>query len=309
MTQQHDPNNDKMLFPIGTISDKTGVKTVTLRAWERRYGLLKPQRTPKGHRLYSMDDVERVNHVLRLLDQGIPVNRVRAILDQPNTGSPNLVSITHDSKAKEEDPWRFFAEQFTKHIRELDSRSLDRAFNQITSSYSLDLVAKKLVLPLYEELQKNNAAFPAMGAEQAFFDEFLRASLGAGYLRNNQTLPRHHKSLLFKTGSQPLETIKALLLANIVDAHKYEVNFINEIADVNALPLVLQRNNIDALILLDAQIDSYQINILAQNHEVSIFVGHEYETPKTHSSYFQLDANFSQASAQISQQLSSDASK
>ena len=39
------------LLPIRTVSILTGVHSVTLRAWERRYGLITPQRTPKGHRL------------------------------------------------------------------------------------------------------------------------------------------------------------------------------------------------------------------------------------------------------------------
>ena len=49
--------NGADLIPIRELSSLTGVNSVTLRAWERRYGLLKPQRTPKGHRLYSMQDV------------------------------------------------------------------------------------------------------------------------------------------------------------------------------------------------------------------------------------------------------------
>ena len=73
--------NAAALFPIGTVSEQTGVNSVTLRAWERRYGLLKPHRTPKGHRLYSEHDVERVKQVLVLLEQGIPVSRVRDVLD------------------------------------------------------------------------------------------------------------------------------------------------------------------------------------------------------------------------------------
>ena len=48
------------LLPIRTVSLLTGVNAITLRAWERRYGLVIPQRTPKGHRLYTQQDVERI---------------------------------------------------------------------------------------------------------------------------------------------------------------------------------------------------------------------------------------------------------
>ena len=60
-------------FPIRTVSSLTGVKPVTLRAWERRYQLLTPRRTDKGHRLYSRDDIDRITRLQTLLEQGIPV--------------------------------------------------------------------------------------------------------------------------------------------------------------------------------------------------------------------------------------------
>ena len=37
---------------------EVGLSAATLRAWERRYGLLKPQRSAGGHRLYSRQDIE-----------------------------------------------------------------------------------------------------------------------------------------------------------------------------------------------------------------------------------------------------------
>ncbi|MDH5368613.1 MAG: MerR family transcriptional regulator, partial [Gammaproteobacteria bacterium] len=61
---------EKDLFPIRVLSEKTTVGTSTLRAWERRYGLLTPERTPKGHRLYCERDVKRVHKILELLDDG-----------------------------------------------------------------------------------------------------------------------------------------------------------------------------------------------------------------------------------------------
>ncbi len=68
-------------FPIRTVSALTGVSTVTLRAWERRYGLLRPVRAPSGHRLYTHANVEEIRRVLALVERGIPVSRVRQVLD------------------------------------------------------------------------------------------------------------------------------------------------------------------------------------------------------------------------------------
>ena len=68
------------LYPIRTVSRLTGVPPVTLRAWERRYRLLTPTRTEKGHRLYTEADIERVRQVLALMDRGVGVGQVGPFL-------------------------------------------------------------------------------------------------------------------------------------------------------------------------------------------------------------------------------------
>ncbi|HCS2430998.1 TPA: MerR family transcriptional regulator, partial [Shigella flexneri] len=47
---------------------------VTLRAWQRRYGLLKPQRTDGGHRLFNDADIDRIREIKRWIDNGVQVS-------------------------------------------------------------------------------------------------------------------------------------------------------------------------------------------------------------------------------------------
>ena len=58
---------DEGYLPIREVSRSTGINAVTLRAWERRYGLIVPYRTPKGHRLYSPANLERIHAILAWL--------------------------------------------------------------------------------------------------------------------------------------------------------------------------------------------------------------------------------------------------
>lgn len=266
------PDEDlEAMFPIGALSDKTGVKTVTLRAWERRHGLLKPRRTPKGHRLFSQHDVVRVRKILELLEQGVPVHRVKSILDG-QSAKARLAPLRPGSMPQDEDPWRHYNEQFRRWIQKLDSRSLERTYSEITSLYSQDIVARKLILPLYNELQQQSALFPSLSAEQAFLHEFLTAKLSAGYLRNNTNLPRGHKSLLFYSGANPKDKIKTLLLANVVHVHSYEVNLLGHMTTVDSLPLVLQRVSTDALVIMDRHINMEQVTVLTDFKNIPFFV-------------------------------------
>jgi len=56
---------------IGELARRTGVGVSTLRAWETRFQFPTPERSATGHRLYSEDDVERVEAVLRLVAEGL----------------------------------------------------------------------------------------------------------------------------------------------------------------------------------------------------------------------------------------------
>jgi PAS domain S-box-containing protein len=56
---------------IGELSRRTGVSESTLRAWEQRFAVLRPERTEGGQRLYSEMDVDRINAVNRLVAEGL----------------------------------------------------------------------------------------------------------------------------------------------------------------------------------------------------------------------------------------------
>ena len=85
------------LYPIRTVSRLTGVPPVTLRAWERRYRLITPTRTEKGHRLYTDADIERVRQVLALMERGVGVGQVGPFLARAaNDG--DLVRTANDGE-------------------------------------------------------------------------------------------------------------------------------------------------------------------------------------------------------------------
>jgi DNA-binding transcriptional MerR regulator len=59
------------MLRIGELSRRTGVSPELLRAWERRYGLLRPRRTEGGFRLYSSDDEARILRMQAHLAAGL----------------------------------------------------------------------------------------------------------------------------------------------------------------------------------------------------------------------------------------------
>jgi MerR family transcriptional regulator, light-induced transcriptional regulator len=54
---------------------ETGLTAETLRAWERRYGLVKPKRSPGGHRLYSFKDIQILKWLVQRQQEGMSISR------------------------------------------------------------------------------------------------------------------------------------------------------------------------------------------------------------------------------------------
>ena len=58
------------MYTIKHAADVTGLSPATLRAWERRYGVVTPHRTESGYRLYDEDAVRTLRGMAALVDQG-----------------------------------------------------------------------------------------------------------------------------------------------------------------------------------------------------------------------------------------------
>ena len=74
-------DRNKPLYMISVAADLTGLHPQTLRIYESK-GLVTPQRTSGNTRMYSQSDVERLELISQLTDEGINLAGVMRILDQ-----------------------------------------------------------------------------------------------------------------------------------------------------------------------------------------------------------------------------------
>lgn len=97
MTQPRSTLPDNV-YRIGAVARLTGIPADTLRIWERRYQLVDPQRTEKGGRLYTQDDVTRLTMIKTLVDQGHAISTVatldsRSLRDRLSRARPNNLPL------------------------------------------------------------------------------------------------------------------------------------------------------------------------------------------------------------------------
>jgi len=62
-------------YNLKVVTQETGIKPDTLRAWERRYGLPNPARTEGGHRIYSPRDIDIIKWLMERQREGLTISR------------------------------------------------------------------------------------------------------------------------------------------------------------------------------------------------------------------------------------------
>lgn len=165
------------LLPMRDVVSLTGINPVTLRAWERRHGLIRPQRTEGGHRLYTARDVQRIRDILRWTANGLSISKVGDRL----AGRPEAPV----QQASAFDEWR---DAVVRASEAFDAQALEGIHGQLFTLFPKTSVLREVLMPVWYELA--SGAAPGRRSQWLFLDTFLRARLLARLHLNQIPAPR-----------------------------------------------------------------------------------------------------------------------
>lgn len=235
----------KGLYPIRTISAMTGVNPVTLRAWERRHGLIRPQRTPKGHRLYTEADLHRIQQILVLLERGIPISQARQVLDTQQTATDT--SSARMGGTGEPQHWNRHRSNWRRALESFDEHALEDASSDSLSLFPVDAVIEHLIRPLLDELGAEAGTDSETGAQRHFLKAFLRNRLGARFLHNSAR--GNGPRLLAACPSGESDDIHLLLVANAAQTGGYRVLLLGVDVSRDALRAAARRSHAAGILI------------------------------------------------------------
>ncbi|PYB80925.1 helix-turn-helix-type transcriptional regulator [Pseudomonas sp. LB-090624] len=165
------------LMPMRDVVTLTGINPVTLRAWERRHGLIRPQRTDGGHRLYTAEDVQRIRDILHWTANGLPISKVGERLAGQRKAPVQSGLAFAD--------WRAAVLRATKAF---DGQALDVLHGQLFTLLPKATVLREVLMPAWLELASGRAF--GQRSQWLFFDTFLRARLLLRLHMNQADAPR-----------------------------------------------------------------------------------------------------------------------
>jgi MerR family transcriptional regulator, light-induced transcriptional regulator len=157
--------HDSGLLRIGELSRRSGVSPELLRAWERRYQLLRPARSQGGLRLHSLEDLERVRLMQQHLARGLAAAEAAALsAEQPAaSGAETLLA-----RAKNE---------LADALGEFDEPRAHALLDSLLAAATIDTVLATVVMPYLRELGERWERGDASVAQEHFASAVLRGRL------------------------------------------------------------------------------------------------------------------------------------
>src|SRR4051794_23095129 len=158
-----DMGTDRGALRIGEFARRAGVSPELLRAWERRYGLLRPIRSEGGFRLYTRDDAERVGRMKSALADGLSAAEAARLAVLEARPSESLLD---DTRAR-----------LAAAVRRYDSAAAHAAMDEAFAAFSLETVLRELILPVLRSIGEEWSSGDLEISQEHFATNLVRERL------------------------------------------------------------------------------------------------------------------------------------
>ena len=140
---------DVPVLRIGELARRAGIPPATLRAWERRYGIVTPTRTEAGYRLYGERDEQRIKQMVELITRGIaPAEAASRVLADDRAGGSDANGQASQQAVDSETLRARLLEQLIDYDEAGAHATIDRAI----AAYGVEALLTELILPVVRRM-------------------------------------------------------------------------------------------------------------------------------------------------------------
>ena len=173
---------------IGELARRTGVTPELLRAWEQRYGLLRPERSRGGFRLYSGADEERVRRTTALIETGVSAGEAARQAAETHDAETRAAEAAEARAAEERAAQvresamqrpvvEVLAGELQEALDRFDAVAANDVLDRLFGALSVDYALSHVVIPYLHELGERWADGTVNVAQEHFASNLLRGRL------------------------------------------------------------------------------------------------------------------------------------
>ena len=161
--------NVKSQFSIKDLENLSGVKAHTIRIWEKRYNLLKPQRTETNIRTYNIDSLKKLLNVSFLYNDGLKISKIAGLSENEIQNLVEKQAV--DSQAE------FALKAFKTSMFDFDEQLFARTYTDLKAKRSFRDIFFNVFMPLLMEIGTLWQTSTIEPSHESFISELLKRKI------------------------------------------------------------------------------------------------------------------------------------
>ena len=218
---------DDPKFTIKSVATQTGIRPVTLRAWERRHEVLTPHRADNRYRLYSERDVAILRWLKNRVDEGISISSAVSELRSmsSNNAWPEAIPTAplQPTGGSETPPAHYARQLFQALIRHDENRASD-LLREVHALFNLMTVCNQVIVPALRDLGEAWYRGEIRVTTEHFASSYLRGKM----LSLLQAYPARRNAPNILVGCAPMEQheLGSLMLSVLLRSEGFRVEYL-----------------------------------------------------------------------------------
>ncbi len=202
-------------FSIQAAAERTGLSPHVIRAWERRYGAIKPERSAGKHRLYSEEEIERLAMLHRAVQNGHSIGKIAGLSAAKLSALiANLPPTTRSAKgAADGEPNDEVRAAAITAVERFDTHALHTTLSDALVALGHTGFLRLVVAPLAEEIGERWRSGAITVAHEHFFAASVKVFLGE--VTRQFATPLTAPRIIVGTPAGQLHELGALMAAAI----------------------------------------------------------------------------------------------
>ena len=161
--------NVKSQFSIKDLEHLSGVKAHTIRIWEKRYNLLKPQRNDTNIRTYNLESLKRLLNVTFLYNDGLKISKIASLSEDAIRGLVKERAIGSQEKHA--------INAFKTSMYELDEELFIDIYSSLASERSFREIFLTVFIPLLMDIGALWQTSAIRPSHESFISELLKRKI------------------------------------------------------------------------------------------------------------------------------------
>lgn len=208
------------MYSIKAVAQATGLTVETLRAWERRYRVVAPQRDDKGRRVYRAEDVLRLRRLREATERGHPIGRLVRLDDT------SLAGLLHEPEPRPRSAMAAtFVERILDAARRYSPAECEQALTLAVSLMSPARLIHEVLEPLLREVGDRWHGGEFSIAQERLVSSTVRRHIGLIVETYARTAQRR-QSIVFATLPGERHELGLLMSAMVCASRGFKVHYL-----------------------------------------------------------------------------------